>query len=349
MVHTTHQKIKVAILGLGRISETHFHAIAQYPQDLQLVALCDADATRVEKLSQQYHVDGYLDLDEMLLKSSADIVVVCTPSGMHPTQTIKIAHSGRHVITEKPMATCWSDGVAMVRACENAGVQLFVVKQNRLNAPIQQLKKAIQEGRFGRLYLGNANVFWNRQDDYYRLASWRGTRRMDGGVFMNQASHYVDILYYLMGPVQSIQAFTATLARHIETEDSGVVNFLFRNGAMASLNVTMLTYPTDKEGSITILGEKGTVKIGGVAMNRIEEWCFSEKRPEDEKILTQNYETNSVYGFSHPLVYDNVINSLRGIEKPLVDGQEGLASLELLVGIYRSARDRITINLPLEL
>lgn len=352
MTHSVSQylnrKIKVAVLGLGRIAETHFNAIMQHPQDLELVAVCDADEHRLQSVAQQYHVTGYHDLDQMLLNTDADVVVICTPSGMHAMQTLKVAQSGRHVITEKPMATYWQDGLSMVKACENAGVRLYVVKQNRLNAPIQQLKKAIQQGRFGRIYLANTNVFWNRQDDYYRMASWRGTRRMDGGVFMNQASHYVDILYFLMGPVQSIQAFTGTLARHIETEDTGVVNFLFRSGAMASLNVTMLTYPKDREGSITILGDKGTVRIGGVALNQIEQWEFADELPEDEEIKTKNYATDSVYGFSHPLYYDNVIKSLRGLEKPLVDGQEGLASLELLIAIYRSARDHVTINLPLD-
>lgn len=342
------RKIKIAVLGLGRIAETHFNAIKQHPNDLELVAVCDADENRLKQVVQQFNVPAYQDLDEMLIHTSADLVVLCTPSGMHATQTQKVAKSGRHVMTEKPMATYWQDGVDMLKACENAGVSLYVVKQNRLNAPIQLLKKAIQQGRFGRIYLGNANVFWNRQDDYYRMAAWRGTRRLDGGVFMNQASHYVDILYFLMGPVQSIQAFTGTLARQIETEDTGVVNFLFRNGAMASLNVTMLTYPKDKEGSITILGEKGTVRIGGIAMNQIEQWEFAEPLPEDEEIKTKNYTTESVYGFSHPLYYDNVIKSLRGLEKPLVDGQEGLASLELLIAIYRSARDHVTINLPLD-
>jgi UDP-N-acetyl-2-amino-2-deoxyglucuronate dehydrogenase len=247
------------------------------------------------------------------------------------------------------MATRWQDGVNMVRACETAGVRLFVVKQNRLNATLQMLKKAIDEGRFGRIYMANINVFWTRPQDYYDQDSWRGTWALDGGAFMNQASHYVDLAHWLMGPVQSVQAMMGTLERKIEAEDTGVMNIRWRNGAMGSVSVTMLTYPKNYEGSVTILGEKGTVRIGGVAVNEIQEWTFADKRPEDEAIKTASYETTSVYGFGHPLYYDNVVKALQGKEKPLVDGQEGLASLELLIAAYRAARDGVTINLPLEL
>jgi UDP-N-acetyl-2-amino-2-deoxyglucuronate dehydrogenase len=343
------RKIKIAVLGLGRISKNHLQAIEQHSKNLELVAVCDGREDVLRQVAEQYQVKAYLHLDDMLAQTDADIIAICTPSGLHPAQTIQIAQSGRHVLTEKPMATRWQDGVDMVRACSDAGVRLFVVKQNRLNATLQMLKKAIDDGRFGRIYMANINVFWTRPQDYYDQDAWRGTWALDGGAFMNQASHYVDLAHWLMGPVQSVQAMMGTLERKIEAEDTGVLNIRWRNGAMGSVSVTMLTYPQNYEGSITILGETGTVRIGGVAVNEIQEWTFADSRPEDEVIKAASYETTSVYGFGHPLYYDNVIKTLQSKEKALVDGPEGLASLELLIAAYRAARDGITINLPLEL
>jgi len=276
--------------------------------------------------------------------------IVTTPSGLHPRQTIEIARSGRHVLTEKPMATKWEDGLRMVRACEDAGVHLFVVKQNRRNATLQLLKQAVEKKRFGQIYMVTLNVFWQRpQQGYYDQAKWRGTWEMDGGAFMNQASHYVDLLEWVVGPIESLHAYTATLARDIEAEDTGVLSVKWRSGALGSLNCTMLTYPKNLEGSITILGEKGTVRIGGVAVNEIKEWQFADADPDDEKIKAASYATTSVYGFGHPLYYDNVIQVLRGEALPDVDGWEGLKSLEVLVATYRSARDGVRVGLPLEL
>ncbi|HTM78436.1 MAG TPA: Gfo/Idh/MocA family oxidoreductase, partial [Devosia sp.] len=184
--------------------------------------------------------------------------------------------------------------------------------------------------------------------EYYDSAAWRGTWEFDGGAFMNQASHYVDLLDWLIGPIESLQAYTATLARNIEVEDSGVVNIRWRSGALGSMNVTMLTYPKNLEGSITILGEKGTVRIGGLAVNQIQHWEFAEAHPDDDKVANASYETSSVYGFGHPLYYDNVIQVLRGEAEPETDGRAGLRSLEVLIGIYRAARDGIRVHLPLD-
>lgn len=284
----------------------------------------------------------------MLEKTDADIVVLTTPSGLHPEQAIEIARSGRHVMTEKPMATRWADAQRMVKACDTAGVRLFVVKQNRRNATLQLLKRAITQGRFGRIYMVNINVFWTRPQEYYDAADWRGTWEFDGGAFMNQASHYVDLLDWLIGPIESLQAYTGTLARNIEAEDSGVVSLRWRSGAMGSMNVTMLTYPKNLEGSITILGEKGTVRVGGLAVNQIQHWEFAEPHPDDAELESASYETSSVYGFGHPLYYDNVINVLRGQAAPETDGREGLKSLEVLTAIYRAARDGQRVHLPLD-
>ena len=236
----------------------------------------------------------------------------------------------------------------MVEACDKAGVRLFVVKQNRRNATLQLLKRAVEQKRFGSIYSVAVNVFWTRPQAYYDSAKWRGTWEFDGGAFMNQASHYIDLLDWLIGPVESVMAYTGTLARDIEVEDSGVAAIRWRSGAMGTLNVTMLTYPQNLEGSITILGEKGTVRVGGVAVNEIQHWEFADQRPEDATIRQASYATTSVYGFGHPLYYDNVIQTLRGEAEPETDGREGLKSLELLIGLYLSARDGRRVALPLE-
>ncbi len=341
-------KIKIAVVGCGRIAQKHFEAIRQYESDLDLVALCDINQEVLDMFAAKFRVNGYIAMEDMLSCEEIDLVVICTPSGIHPNQTVLAAEHGIHVMTEKPMATRWKDAIGMVRACDNAKVNLFVVKQNRKNSTLQLLKRAISEKRFGKIYMVHINVFWSRPQEYYDSAKWRGTWEFDGGAFMNQASHYVDLLDWLIGPVASIQAMTATQARDIEVEDTGVMNIRWRSGTLGSMSVTMLTYPKNYEGSITIIGEKGTVKVGGVAVNEIEHWQFEDRTEYDEQIKNVSYETTSVYGFGHPLYYKNVIDVMRGNATPDIDGREGLKSLELLVATYLSARDGRTVSLPLE-
>src|SRR5438132_4733538 len=250
--------IRIGVIGCGRIAANHFKAIEAHRNDLQLVAVCDNDLSVLETTQRQYGVPGYSSLPELLKNTDVDLVTLCTPSGLHPSHAILAARAGRHVITEKPMATRWSDGLNMVRECDEAGVHLLVVKQNRRNATLQQLKRALESKRFGRVYMVSINVFWSRPQSYYDSAKWRGTWEFDGGALMNQASHYVDLVDWLIGPVESVQAYVATLARNIQVEDSATVGIRWRSGTLGSLNVTMLTYPKNLEGSITILGEKGT-------------------------------------------------------------------------------------------
>ncbi|MDR9498506.1 MAG: Gfo/Idh/MocA family oxidoreductase [Hydrogenovibrio sp.] len=342
------RKIRIAVIGCGRIAKNHFASIAQYPDEFELVAVCDNNKQALESAQAEHNVKGYLSLTELLENEKLDVVSLCTPSGIHPEQTAEVAAAGVNVISEKPMATRWKDGVDMVKACDKAGVRLFVVKQNRRNTTLQLLKRAMEEKRFGRIYMVNLNVFWTRPQEYYDAAKWRGTWELDGGAFMNQASHYVDLIDWLIGPVEKIQAMTGTLARDIEVEDTGVLNIKWRNGAMGSMNVTMLTYPKNYEGSITILGEKGTVRVGGVAVNEIQHWEFEDEKDYDKDIQQANYETTSVYGFGHPLYYKNVIDVMRGGCEPETCGREGLKSLEVLIAAYLSARDGKTVSLPLE-
>ena len=341
------RKIRFALVGCGRISKNHFEALARHADRAELVAVCDTRPEALQDAVAQTGAPGFASLDALLAGSAPDVVVLATPSGLHPQQAIQVARAGRHVLSEKPMATKFEEGMAMVRACRDAGVKLFVVKQNRLNATVQLVKRAIEQGRFGRIYLSTVNVFWTRPQSYYDAAKWRGRWDLDGGAFMNQASHYVDLLDWLVGPVDNVHAYTATLARDIEAEDTGVMSLRLRHGGLASINVTMLTWPQNLEGSITILGDKGTVRIGGTAVNKIEHWQFAEPHEDDALIAASSYETSSVYGFGHPLYYDNVIRTLRGEAHAEVDGYEGLRSLEILIAAYRSARDGQRVGLPL--
>ncbi len=342
------RKIRFALTGCGRISANHFDALEKHRERAELVGVCDINPAALEAASGRTGAPGFRTLDAMLAKTDADVVILATPSGLHADQAVQVAEAGRHVMTEKPMATRWQDGKRMVHACDLAGVHLFVVKQNRRNATLQLVKRAVEKRRFGRIYMVNINVFWTRPQAYYDGAAWRGTWEFDGGAFMNQASHYVDLLDWLIGPVESVQAYTATLARNIQVEDTGVVSIRWRTGALGSMNVTMLTYPKNLEGSVTIIGEKGTVRVGGVAVNRIDHWQFADPDPDDAMVEQASYDTTSVYGFGHPLYYDNVIQSLRGEAAPDTDGREGLHSLEILIATYLSARDGRRVALPLE-
>ncbi len=341
------KRMRFAVVGCGRIARTHFAALQQHAARAELVAVCDNHAGRLAEACAATGVPGFASLEELLAASDAEVIVLATPSGLHSRQAIRVARAGRHVVSEKPMATKWDEGVAMVQACRDAGVKLFVVKQNRLNATVQRVKRAVEQGRFGRLAMANVNVFWTRPQSYYDAAPWRGRWDMDGGAFMNQASHYVDMLDWLVGPVDNIHAYTATLARDIEAEDTGVMSLRLRNGALASINVTMLTHRQNFEGSLTLLGERGTVRVGGVAVNTIEHWEFDAPHEDDASIASANYGVESVYGPGHPLYYDNVINTLHGSADAAVDGYEGLRSLEVLIAAYRSARDGVRVGLPL--
>ncbi|MDL1863025.1 Gfo/Idh/MocA family oxidoreductase [Betaproteobacteria bacterium PRO7] len=344
----TGRKIRFALVGCGRISRNHIEAMRRHADNADLVAVCDTNETALEAAVKATGAEGYWRYEDLLAREDIDAVILATPSGLHPEQTIAAAQAGKHVVSEKPMATRWGDGKRMVAACDAAGVHLFVVKQNRRNATLQMLKRAVEEKRFGRIFMVTLNVFWTRPQEYYDSAKWRGTWEFDGGAFMNQASHYVDLLDWLIGAVESVQCFTATLDRDIEVEDTGVMAIRWRTGTLGTMNVTMLTYPRNFEGSITILGEKGTVRVGGVAVNEIQHWEFAEMRPEDDLVRQANYETTSVYGFGHPLYYDNVIKVMRGEAEPETDGREGLRSLEILVAAYLSARDGRRVALPLD-
>ena len=341
------RSFQLALVGCGRISRNHFEALARI-EGLTLSAVCDVVPERARAAGEQWGVPWFASYDEMLEKAESDAVAICTPSGLHPQHGIAAARAGKHVISEKPMAITLSAADDLVQACDAAGVHLFVVKQNRLNPPVQLVKRAIDRGRFGRIYMANCTVRWTRPQEYYDQAPWRGTWEFDGGAFMNQASHYVDLVQWLVGPVDAVMARTATLARRIEAEDSGVALFRFRNGALGAMEVTMLTYPRNLEGSITILGEKGSVKIGGTAVNRVEQWLFSDYDDDDKLVEGASTNPPNVYGFGHEAYYRNVLAVLRGEARADTDGRAGRKSLELILGIYESARTGREVPLPLQ-
>jgi UDP-N-acetyl-2-amino-2-deoxyglucuronate dehydrogenase len=343
---TSKKPFRIALVGCGRISKNHFEAIDKI-DGLELVAVCDADPERAKRAGEDWKVPWFTSYEKMLAESNADVVTIATPSGLHPEQGVAAANAGKHVVMEKPMAISLTGADALVHACDKAGVQLFVVKQNRLNPPVQLLKRAVDRNRFGRLYMASCTVHWARPQEYYDQAPWRGTWEFDGGAFMNQASHYVDLIQWVMGPVESVIAKTATLARRIETEDSGIAILKFRSGALGSIEVTMLAYPRNLEGSLTILGEKGSVKIGGTAVNKIEHWEFADHDDDDKLVEGANTNPPNVYGLGHQGYYRNVLAVLRGEAKPDTDGRAGRKSLELILGIYESAKTGREVPLPL--
>jgi UDP-N-acetyl-2-amino-2-deoxyglucuronate dehydrogenase len=338
--------LRVALVGCGRISRNHFDAIRR-TDGLTLTAVCDTVAERARAAGEHEGVPAYTNYEEMLRTSDADLIAICTPSGLHASQGALAARAGKNVLTEKPMAITLAQADELVRACDEAGVFLFVVKQNRLNPPIQLLKRAIDKGRFGRIYMANTTVRWQRPQEYYDAAPWRGTWEFDGGAIMNQASHYVDLIQWLVGPVESVMARTATQARRIEAEDSGVAILRFRSGALGVIEVNVLTYPKNLEGSITILGEKGSVKIGGTAVNKVEHWLFADYDDDDKLIDAANTAPPNVYGFGHEGYYRNVVSSLSGEAQPGTDGRAGRKSLELILGIYESAKTGHEVPIPL--
>jgi len=339
-------EFRVALVGCGRIAGTHFEALSKISA-LRLTAVCDILPERAKAAGEQYGVPRFTSYEKMLAEAQCDIVAICTPSGLHAQHGILAAKAKKHVVCEKPMAISLSAADELVQACDDAGVRLFVVKQNRLNPAIQLLKRAIDRGRFGRIYMANTTVRWARPQEYYDQAPWRGTWEFDGGAFMNQASHYVDLIQWLVGPVESVLAKTATLARKIEAEDTGVAILKFRSGALGVIEVTMLTYPKNLEGSITILGEHGTVKIAGTAVNRVEHWQFADYDDDDKRIELAATSPPNVYGFGHEAYYRNVLAVLRGEARPDTDGRSGRKSLEIILGIYESAKTGREILLPL--
>ena len=329
-----------ALVGCGRIAQKYSQIFADGTLGgARLVACCDLKEERARKLAQRHAVPFFTDYRRMLdeHRDAIDVICILTESGLHEEHAVALAPYGKHLVVEKPMALTLDGADRMIAAADAAGIKLFVVKQNRYNLAVQQLRRAMDEGRFGKLVMGTVRVRWCREQDYYDQDAWRGTWAYDGGVFSNQASHHIDMLEWFMGEPVSVFAKSRTALVDIEAEDTGVAIVTFRNGALGVIEATTATRTKDLEGSISILGEKGTVEIGGFAVNSIKTWEFTEPRAEDAEIM-KRYSENppNVYGFSHVRYLESVIDSIRNGSPSLVDGLEGRKSLELIVAIYES-------------
>lgn len=330
--------IKFGILGCGRIAKRHSDLLGgNHIKDATLVAVCDPIRERADALAAKFGVPAYYDIDSFLASGNIDAVSVLTPSGMHPEHTVACAKAGKHVVVEKPMALRLQDADTMIHACDEAGVKLFVVKQNRFNVPVVKAREALDEGRFGRLILGTVRVRWCRDQAYYDQDKWRGTWAYDGGVLTNQASHHVDMLEWFFGDVVSVHARAITALAKIETEDTAVATLKFSNGALGIIEATTAVRPNDLEGSLSILGETGTVEIAGFAVNQIRHWRFAKELPSDADVM-EKFSVNppNVYGFGHQAYYQHVVDCLVNQRAALVDGLEGRKSLELISALYES-------------
>lgn len=334
------QKLRFALIGCGRIVSKHIDALTSGAvPGAQLVAVCDENLSAAEKVAKPFGIPAFKDRFEMMekMQDSIDVVSILTPSGLHAQHAIDMAAYRKHIVVEKPMALTLPDADRMIEACDRNGVRLFVVKQNRYNHPVKKLRSAVEEGRFGKMVLGTVRVRWCRTQSYYDQAKWRGTWAYDGGVFANQASHHVDLLQWMLGDVESVFAKTRTALVNIETEDTGVVVLKFKSGALGIIEATTASRPKDLEGSLSILGENGSVEIGGFAVNEMKHWNFVDPRPEDESVV-EHYRNSppNVYGFGHTEYLNKVVESIREGRSALVDGLEGRKSLELINAIYES-------------
>ncbi len=330
--------IRFGLLGCGRIAGRHSELLGgNHIDGARLIAVCDPVRARADAIASKFSVAAVYDMDTFLARKDIDAVAVLTPSGMHPEHVIACARAGKHVVVEKPMALRLQDADNMIRACDEAGVKLFIVKQNRFNVPVVQARKALEAGRFGRLILGTVRVRWCRDQAYYDQDAWRGTWAYDGGVLTNQASHHIDMLEWFFGDVDSVHARGVTALAKIETEDTAVATLKFRNGALGIIEATTAARPIDLEGSLSILGERGTVEIAGFAVNQIRHWRFVDELASDREVV-EKFSVNppNVYGFGHQAYYEHVIDCLIHQRAALVDGLEGRKSLELISALYES-------------
>jgi predicted dehydrogenase len=334
-----------ALVGCGRISRKHCEALARV-QDAKLVAVCDLIPDKAESTGEQWGVPWYTSYEAMLSEVHPAAVNVCTESGNHAGVAIDVMRRfGCNVIVEKPMALRLSDADAMIQTACEAHVRLFTVKQNRFNGPIQLLKHALDEDRFGHVLMITSRVRWHRTQDYYDQAPWRGTWAQDGGCITNQAIHYVDLMQWLGGPVSSVYAASRRFLHRMEAEDAAVATWQFQSGALGAFEATTCANPKDLEGSITVLGEKGEVEIAGFAVNQVCTWAFAEERPEDRQVQDLNYVPDNVYGFGHEALFRSVLESLTTGQPNMLEGGEGRKALELVTAMYEAIETGMSVKL----
>lgn len=326
----------IALVGCGRISERHIQVLTSMP-GMKLVAVCDLIQERAKNTAEPLGIPYYSDALKMVEQEKPDIITILTESGAHAQVAISLAPLVSALVVEKPMALTLEDADALIESCDRCGTRLFVVKQNRYNPPVLKLRKAMERGAFGKLVLGTVRVRWCREQSYYDQASWRGTWKDDGGVFTNQASHHIDLLQWMMGPVESVKAYTATRLVKIEAEDTGVAVLRFKSGALGVIEATTATRPKDLEGSLSILGEQGSVVIGGFAVNKLETWNFTDPEIMAEGVEDPSQAVPNVYGFGHQAFYQDALECLETGRNTMLAGLEGRKSLEIINALYESA------------
>lgn len=350
-------RLRFAIIGCGRISYKHVEALVKNKDEALLVSLCDiieekALKRKSEYLSQigeQLTINCYRDYKEMIENEKVDVCIISTESGYHADIAIYCMNKGKHVVVEKPMALSIKDAEAMISSAKVKNVKLSICHQNRFNGSIQQLRKAIEEGRFGKLINGTARILWNRDMNYYKQASWRGTWKLDGGTLLNQCIHDIDLLQWMLGgEVEIVFSQMDTFIRDIEGEDFGAVILRFKNGAIGIIEGSACVFPKNLEETLSIFGESGTAVIGGLAVNRIQVWRFNDNKDSEEEILKmQGEDPTSVYGSGHSALLKDFIQALLQNREPLINGEEGKKALEIILAAYKSRLTGQVIKLPL--
>lgn len=357
--------LNIAIIGCGRISQNHILAVINNKDKVKLVACCDVVGTRAEDAAGKYikanndldkqkndlkeSITVYTDYKAMLENENIDIVSICTESGYHAEQAIYCMNKKKHVIVEKPMALSIKDANTMIETSNAKNVKLCVCHQNRFNPTIQKLKKALDDGRFGRVIAGNARILWNRGQAYYSQAPWRGTYELDGGCLMNQCIHNIDLLQWTLGgKVEWLNGAVGNFMHpYIEAEDYGSIQIQFDNGAVGNVEGTVCIYPTNLEETLTIIGENGMVSIGGVAVNKIEAWRFKDGLDDEEEIMAEcNTDIDSVYGKGHSPLYQDFINAVENGREPYINGDEGKKAMEIILAAYKSSGEGRRITFP---
>jgi predicted dehydrogenase len=329
--------IRFGLIGCGRVAPRHAQSIAELP-GAQLVAVADVVRSRAERFAKEYGAEPYQDYRYLLERKDVDVVCVCTPSGMHAQMGVDAAHAGKHVIVEKPMALTLPDADRLIAAARSARVELCIVLQNRYNPPMQDLRRLVDERRLGRRLLANVTVRWYRPQEYYE-DGWHGTWAMDGGALMNQSIHHIDALQWLMGDVESVFAYTGTLAHTMEAEDTGVAVLRFAGGALGVVEGSTITFPENLEGSIALFGDHGSVKVGGTALNRKIFWKVEGQIEHERELITRDQvDPPSVYGASHKAVIADMLAAISMGARPHTDGVEGRKSLALVLAMYESSR-----------
>ncbi len=336
MDNKVNEKIRFALIGCGTIANKHVTALSRF-SDAEIVGGYDVDFNLGNTFAEKHSIPAFKNVEEMIEKTDPHVLNILTPSGKHAENILELIHYNRHFVVEKPLALRLDQIDRILKECDEKGLKLFVVQQNRFNPPVQKLKEALDKERFGKLVLGTVRVRWSRNQDYYDQKSWRGTWAFDGGVLTNQASHHIDMLIWMMGEAESVVAKTATRLVNIEAEDTGLAILKFKNGALGVIEATTATRPKDLEGSISILGEKGSVEIGGFFLSELKTWNFTESDDMDTDIWDKYAKVPEERAWNHTEFFKDVINSLRNDKKGLIDGLEGRKSVELINAIYESA------------